>query len=107
MRRGQKEAQTAVRNYLSGRTEPVLLYSVSCVADEAARGRRQTDLFPSLFDYEVLLPADWTARWLGSTGSSDSMCYATPRDWQPGKTQSQSLLMSGKLTHVRSEDFAW
>lgn len=106
MRRGQKIAQTAVRNFLSGRTEPVTLFRVSCVADEAALAQRKTGLFASLFDYEVLLPDDWTSRWLGSDGSSDSMCHAVPRAWRAGQTAG-SLLMPGKLKEVRSEDFAW
>ncbi len=106
MRRGQKEAQQAVHNYLRGRTEPVSLWSVSCKAEEAARARRKTELFPSLFDYEVLLPDGWTTRWLGSTGSSDGMVHAVPRAWRAGQTPG-NLLMPGKLTEVRSEDFAW
>ncbi len=99
MRQGLKEAKAAVAEYLRSKTEPVTMFSVSCVADSAVRSMRKSDLFPSLFDYDVVLPADWKVQWLGSTGGSDRIFYAIPRNWKPGETQSSSLLMPGAFTY--------
>lgn len=61
--------------------------------------KRKTELFLSLYDYVDLLPAGWTTSWLTSSGSTDRMLYAVPRDWRPGSSPSQTVLMPGMLTY--------
>jgi hypothetical protein len=94
MTRFEKKAKTAVQSYLrSARDKPVLLFSVACAADEAARNAgKKTDLYRSLYDYPQLLPETWTVAWLSaSPGTGDSLLFAVPRAWRPGKDTATSL----------------
>jgi hypothetical protein len=52
-----------------------------------------------LYDYECLLPADWTVSWLSTSDSptADSLLYAVRRDWKDGSSQSRQLLLPGIL----------
>lgn len=99
MRRGQKEAVAAVTAYLQENPKPVMLFTLSNIADQAAYAKRKTELFPSLYDYQDILPDDWTTSWLSSSGSSDSLLHAIPRGWKPGNDNSTTLLMPGTLVH--------
>lgn len=69
MKTGEKQARLAVSNFLDSTTLPTMLWSVSCVADTAARtAGRKSELFPSLFDYERLIPAGFKCFWRKSKG---------------------------------------
>ena len=90
-----KAARRAVEGWLADQKEPVSLFSVSCVADDAARNLgRKSGLYSSLYDYEVLLSAGWRSRWLTADGGSgDSMLMAVPAGWRDGDSDSHSLLL--------------
>ena len=98
MTRYEKVAKRAIEVYLADKTEPVTLFSVSCVADEAAgdAGKVQ-ELYGSLFSYEDLLPSEWRPRWLSAEGCSDSLLYAVPMTWKPGTPAKSLLLGDGAL----------
>jgi len=95
MTRYEKVADRAVAARLAEEAgEPVSLFTVSCVADAAARAAgRKSDLYPSLYAYAFLLPAGYTTRWLKAGGGSDSLLMVVREDWQPGSSQSRSLLL--------------
>lgn len=106
MTRYQKIAAAHVKAELEARgRKPMVLFDVTCVADMAAReAGKKRDLFESLYDYTVLLPADWTTAWLSTSDSptADSMVYVVPVDWKSGDTSSESLLLGGgALRHAR------
>ena len=64
--------------WLAGESK-LLFAAVAYKADEIAEGLgRKSELFPSLFDYERLLPGDWCARWIGD--DNGGMMYAMRRD---------------------------
>lgn len=66
MTKYEKAARRAVEDYLrANRDKPVLsLYDLSVVADEAARAAgKKRDLFPSLSDYEAVLPPGAKVYW--------------------------------------------
>lgn len=80
-----KVAAKAIRDRLAEEKAPVLMFSLTSVADQAARDAgRKSEMFPSLFDYTSLLPDSWTTAWLGQGGGGDSLYYATPRGWTQG-----------------------
>jgi len=102
MTRYEKIAAKAVAADLAGRTEPVQLFGVSCVADRAARDAgKKRDLYNSLYSYPDLLPPGWRTQWLTAQGGSgDRLLFAVPPDWQPGTSLSRSLLLGGgSLVH--------
>jgi len=97
MTKHEKIARKAIENRLSEQTEPMSLWALSCVADQAviAAGRK-SDLFGSLYPYADLLPSGWHTIWLKAQGGSgDSLLMAVPPRWRPGSTTSQSLLLGG------------
>ena len=96
MTRYGRIAARALKERLAEKSEPVMLFSVSCMADEAARkaGKRR-DLHESLEDYIKLLPEGWRADWLAVSGGGDSLLYAIPPGWEPGMSRSKSLLLGG------------
>lgn len=101
MTRYQRIARRAIAARLADLREPVLFFTLSTWADEAARqaGKRR-DLWPSLYDYERILPQGWRTAWLRCRGGTDSLLFAVPRDWAPGVTQSNSLLLgAGTLVY--------
>jgi hypothetical protein len=107
MTRYQRIAKKAIAVLLARQTEPVLLFHVSCWADEAARQRGKVrDLYDSLWDYEHLLPEDWTVKMLKTERPlSDALAMAVPRSWKPGVSQSTSLLLgSGSLIEAKQGD---
>lgn len=62
--------------YLKTVELPVLLFNVSCVADEAARAAgRKSDLYGSLFSYEQFVPAGYCCFWKKgyATGADDGV----------------------------------
>ena len=70
MKRYGRIAAKAVKTFLCEKThEPaILLYTVSVVADEAARNAgRKSELYESLFGYMALLPPGTRTGWVGST----------------------------------------
>ena len=105
MTKYEKAAQRAVANMLAGISKPVTLWSVSCNADEAARrAGKVRDLYESLYDYEWLVPAGFTMRWLTARPPmGDSLYMVCPPGWEPGSTSSQSLLLgNGPLVETRA-----
>jgi hypothetical protein len=100
-----KVAARAIAAHLSGMTQPVLMFSLTGVADSAAGAAgRRSDLFPSLFDYVDLLPGAWTTAWLGKGGSGDSLYYAIPKGWRSGEVQRSltATLMGAREVHIVS-----
>jgi hypothetical protein len=106
MTKYEKAAKKALSRELSARKDPLPLFDVSCIADEAARNAgKKRDLFGSLWDYPDLLPGGWSTRWLSTSDSptADSMAYAVPPNWTSGSTNSQSLVLGGgKLQESKS-----
>jgi hypothetical protein len=93
-----RAAKTAVAAFLEAKTEPVLLFTVSSVADRAAyNAGKKRELFPSLYDYEPLAPAGWTGHWLTSGKGTDSLYCLVPPGWTTGTTRAPniSLLLEG------------
>jgi len=69
MKLGFKKAKLAVKNYLNSTTLPVSLWAVTLQADEGARSAgRISELYPSLFDYEQLIPSGFRCFWKKQTG---------------------------------------
>lgn len=104
MTRYEQIAKRAVAAELSGRKDPISLFNVSAIADTAARGAgKKRDLYTTLHDYPDLLPPGWRTRWLTAEGGSgDGMLMAVPEGWQPGSSNSQSLVLGrGKLVDYR------
>jgi hypothetical protein len=103
-----KAGQRAMANYLADQNLPVLFFTLSSVADSAARAaRKKNDLFESLYDYVELLPSNWTTTWIGRGGTSDSLYYAVPRGWKAGPVQpslSRLLIGSAGLHEVAAPD---
>jgi hypothetical protein len=78
-------AKRHVEKFLDGREEPISLFRVSCIADQAARGAgRKKDLFQSLWDYVEILPEGWHVRWLSWDGGTSREANCIPPGWQPG-----------------------
>jgi hypothetical protein len=99
MTRYERCAAKAIAAVLIGRQDPTPLYSLTCVADTAARqcGKRR-DLYPSLYDYEKLIPPSWKCRWLTAAGGSgDSMLMVVPPEWAPGTVQNRELILGRGL----------
>jgi len=95
--RYQRLAKKAIAARLQGEKEPVLLFTLSVVADQAARqAGKKRDLYGTLYDYEGLLPADWSPKWLTTPESSagSGFLMAVPVDWRPG---AGSKLIHGKV----------
>lgn len=68
MKLGYRQAKKAVKQFLSECTLPTSLFNVCCTADEAARkSGRKSELFPSLFDYEALIPHGFRCFWKKQT----------------------------------------
>ena len=64
MKKGFHSAKQAVAEHLAAASLPVMLFSLSVIADQAAmRAGRTTELYSSLFDYERLLPAGYCGFW--------------------------------------------
>ncbi len=84
MKRGIRAARSAVKDYLGTSTQPVPLFTLSVVADNAARkaGARKSDLFEHLDPYQGVLPRGWTVRWLNDNGDryAEGMLYAVPSE---------------------------
>lgn len=104
-----KAGARAIANYLQGETRPVMLYTLSSVADSAAReAGRRSDLFESLFSYEGLLPAGWKGAWVGSGAPmSDSIYHAIPVGWDKGPVSpslAATLMGSREVQIVGSPD---
>lgn len=64
--RYQKIGAEAIRNHFlenSGESL-IMLYTLSCIADDAAYGAgKKTELFSSLYSYESLLPSGSRTQW--------------------------------------------
>jgi len=92
--------------FLKGKAEPILLYTLSIECDKMARSLgKKKDLFPSLFDYENIIPPTWTTAMLKVDNSemSDSLLYAIPKKWKSSDSDSNSLLLGqGKLVFARN-----
>lgn len=91
MTKYEKIAQKAIAARLATSTPPVMLFTISNWADSAAQAAgKKYELYPSLHDYVVLLPANWAARWLkgkGNQRNDDVFLCAVPNnfsgsDWQ-------------------------
>lgn len=68
MKLGERQARNAVKQFLSETKLPTSLFNVSCEADSAARqAGRKTELFPSLFDYEQIIPSGFRCFWKKQT----------------------------------------
>ena len=95
MTRHERAARRAVSARLAGTTDPCSLWTISCVANTAARQLgRHSDLYASLYGYADLLPAGWRTQWLTAKGGSgDNMLMVVPSNWVPGQTKSRSLLL--------------
>ncbi|MFA5311683.1 MAG: hypothetical protein WC375_00025 [Methanomassiliicoccales archaeon] len=95
MTRYEKIAKRAILQHLASKQEPVTLWSVSCIADSAVRNvGKKRELYKSLYDYQSLLPNQWTSKWLTAQGGTgDSMLMVTPPNWNEGKSQSNQLLL--------------
>ena len=64
MKYGFTAAKNAVAEHLTAASLPVMLYTLSVVADRAAvNAGRKSELYPSLFSYEELLPSGYRAFW--------------------------------------------
>jgi len=100
--RYEQIGRRAIEKELAGRSEPVSLWSLSCSADQAVRtAGKAKDLYYSLYDYENLLPADWTCRWLTvQGGTGDGMLMAVPRSWRSGESQNNASALLGRGTLV-------
>ena len=102
-----KAGAKAIQERLADAKAPVLMFTLTSVADAAARALgRKNDLFPSLFDYPELLPANWTTAWLGGEGG-DSLYYATPVGWRKGPVEpslAASLMGAREVQVVGSPD---
>lgn len=98
------ERQLAIR--MAGLKEPIKLYTVSCWADQAAReAGKVRDLYDSLWDYEQLLPDDWSVRMLQTRPGGDSLAMACPPGWKPGDSKSNELLSGvGALIEAKPGD---
>lgn len=103
-----KVGARAIATYLAGRTQPVMLYSLTSVADAAAReAGRVSDLFESLWSYESMLPAGWKGAWLGNDSGEDSIYHAIPAGWIKGPVQpslSATLMGAREVGIVDSPD---
>jgi hypothetical protein len=80
MTRYEKAAKQVITNWLKNHSdrEVVSLYSLSCVADTAARSLgRKSELYPSLYQYEPLVPTScyWFA---GQTAGGNEYCAVNP-----------------------------
>ena len=98
-----KAGATAIAAHLASASAPVLLYHLNVLADQAARAAgRRTDLFPSLFNYVDLLPANWSTAWIGGDGAGDRLYYAIPRGWKAGHVEQTltATLMGSRDVHV-------
>lgn len=107
MRRGEREARKFIAAELRGETTPKPFWWLAERTDArlVELGKRKSELFPYLENYERLLPETWTTRWLTSGTGTDRMLFAVRRDWTPGADRSQSLLMPGALRHVAAGEF--
>lgn len=88
MKHGLKEARQAVANHLAQNynpKSPPLLHGISCVADQAAKAKRQGELFTSLYAYSEVLPPDFTTRWI-EHGSGSMLCVVKRTDQFPPHT---------------------
>lgn len=103
-----RAAAKAISNRLSEQTSPVLMFSLTSLADQAAVAiGRKTDLFESLFDYMELLPSGWTSAWLGQGGAGDSLYHAIPRGWTGGEVETSlaaALMGAGAVSVVASPE---
>lgn len=55
------------------------LYRASCIADAAARAiGRKRDLYPSLYDYETLLPRGARTVWVGASAGDGVLSVINP-----------------------------
>ena len=106
MTRYEKAAQASLRARLQSTKDPIMLWTVSCWADEAARAAgKKTELYASLYDYSNILPSGWRTRWL-QTGGDSRMMHACPPGWASGSSNSNSLLLGrGRLTEASA--LAW
>ena len=69
MKKGFNAAKKAVEEHLAAAELPLMLYTLSVIADRAAVGAgRSSDLYPSLFQYEALLPTGFCAFWKKTGG---------------------------------------
>ena len=95
MTRYVRVARQAIAARLAGTAEPCSLWTMSCVADAAARQRgRRSGLYSSLYEYADLLPGGWRTQWLTAKGGSgDNMLMVVPSNWVPGQAMSRSLLL--------------
>jgi hypothetical protein len=79
--RYQKAGITAINAKLraSSNEEVLSLWTLSCVADAAAKAiGKKKDLYPSLFDYEQLLPPGAKLEWIKQGESSSIYCVINP-----------------------------
>lgn len=86
MTRYQRLAKKAIAKHLQGKTEPILLFTLSVIADRAAlQAGKKRDLYDSLYDYEWLLPAnEWKPKWLTARNSTGGgFLMAVRNDWKP------------------------
>ena len=95
----EKIAARAVAAYLEAfalKGRPATLFSVSSVADSAARAAgKKRDLHDSLWSYTRVLPAGWSARMLTISGET-SLAHACPPNW--AESMSENLLLGpGRL----------
>lgn len=75
-----RAAQTAINTHLKEQADKAYapLYTLSVIADKAAMDAgRKTELFPSLADYERVLPPASRTRWI-QRGESDWLIATNP-----------------------------
>jgi len=104
MTRFQEAAQKSLAEEIGD--VPIPLYTVSVMADEAARAAgKKRDLFNTLAEYEQVLPEGWRVERLHvEEGSGEELLHAVPPDWleEEGHT-GQRLLGPGILRVVRKQ----
>lgn len=96
-----KEARKIARDYLEDADQALLLFDVASAVDRVLKQRgRVNDLFPSLFDYEIIIPQGWCCRWMGRGGESDSLYCVVPVASVSRSHPSPSLLTGLGSVHV-------
>ena len=97
-----KAGARAIANHLANAGRPIMFFTLTAVADQAAReAGRKTDLFESLWSYAALLPSGWSGGWLGN-GHGDSIYHAIPTGWTKGPVEPSlaATLMGNREVHL-------
>lgn len=96
----KSRVEKRVEELLRDQKEPMTLWTFSVKVDVfgQAAGMKRSEFYPSLYDYETLLPAGWTTDWLTTSTArqhGEALLYIIPPGWQPGDSDSRSLLLGG------------